>query len=135
MSSRPIPVPDRPRPAPAVVPQARPAPPMREGLPGGGLSLGLKLAFFFFGSMLIAAVGPFVPFVQNGPIGLAAYVGVVALAGLASAVYFWRNIVGTIHRVSQHAEMFSSGDLTRSVAVPRRIYPDETVELTIAINQ
>src|SRR5438552_3717855 len=104
MASRPIPVPDRPRQQqPAVVPSSRPGlAPMREGPAGGGLSLSFKLAFFFFGSMAIAAVGPFVPFVQNGALGLAVYILVVAFVGLASAIYFWRNVVGTIHRVSQH---------------------------------
>ncbi len=99
------------------------------------MSLGWKLAFFFFLSVGVAGVGPFVLENREDPKQLAGYLILTVLVAVGSAAYFWRNFVGTIQRVTDHAEVFSSGDLTRQVAVPGRWYPDETVELTTSINR
>lgn len=135
---RPAPVTDsRPRAQASLVAPSRPGTQSIPVLtpPAATLSLGLKFAVGFFASILVAGFLPFVLRIQESPRDVAIYVGAVALVAGGSSLYFWFSLVGTIRRVTEQAEIFSSGDLTRLVAVPNLIFPDETVELTTSMNR
>src|SRR5207248_9650482 len=103
--------------------------------PTVALSLGWKFAFGFFASIFVSGFLPFVLNVQEDSKQLVIYIVSVAVVAGGSALYFWISLVGTIRRVTEHAEVFSSGDLTRLVQVPARLLPDETVELTTSMNR
>ena len=138
-SPRPVPVTDRPRaPAPVInAPRQGSAPFLPPLAPVGvtTLSLGWKFAFGFFASIFVSGFLPFVLNVQENPRDLALYIACVVIVAGGAASYFWVSLVGTIRRVTEHAEVFSSGDLTRLVQVPPRLLPDETVELTMSMNR
>jgi methyl-accepting chemotaxis protein len=111
--------------------------PSKSASEGVGMSLAFKFLALFFVTILVAAGGSQLPSVRGGDTEGPRIIWLLAVAicGFGSSIYFFRNIVGTIKRVREQTEIFSSGDLTRSVAVPRRIWSDETVELTLSINQ